>query len=884
MTFFKKNQDNRKVVQQNGSTTGLYRHGKIPSHATLGLAATETSAGQPFTGSALPGNNSSSHGSPDSWTHSRRSDLSSILHKINFKILGVVSLFTLICIGLVSFVLVWQFEDNVAARQQPGEVALADIMSPKSHTYSSQVKAKELGDAAAASSANRVFKRDMVIVNREREALLALLNLLALARSSGQPDSEAIALISQPAIGATGLTTRQLGLILNWPDSTWTQVSQEAKTAYSILMNRDINPGETTLALNILRDAVLVPYTLSGTFAQLDEATREITTGLVRPYIKVNTVLDQEASRKKQDDSRSAVGTTTVDIIKGTAVVRRGDVLTPLQIEQLSELGLRNNRNNSGQVWGTIGVAAMVVLLLVFYCSMLANHIWASPRWLMFLTVCISVAALAMRVLIVDAGKDSSRPYLLPLAAVAMVLAALFDVQLALFLGSLLALLAGLVGGTPELVAYFLAGSAAGALTIRRAEHTSVFAYAGVAVAVAQFLAGISSIMLNRTLEASNVTPLFFFSVLNGLISASLAFFCFSVLGKLFGVATVLQLLELAHPNQPLLRRLIREAPGTYHHSILVSNLAEQAAERVADNALLARVGAYYHDIGKLSRPTFFIDNQAGGANIHDTLDPRESARFIKAHVSDGVVLARKHNLPRKVVDIIHQHHGTCTVSFFYQKALKMGLDVNELEFRYPGPKPQTKVAAIVMLADGCEAAVRANVQSGRILTGTVASVPGAPNPETDGSKLMTIRQVVDKIIDDRIKENQLSECDLTLRDVEEIRGLFVEILTSIYHPRIIYPDKDVPSISSAHEPIRQDPPVTVVSTTTREVPVALTALPVLVTSAADGGGDIEQPVSQAGRPELPGLSSLTKMSGRVTENLANQKSGIGGAGKAINN
>lgn len=816
--------------------------------------------------------------------------------KRSWRRLFMVGLFAVFSVLVVSFVLTWQFDSNQLANQQEGEVALSELMAPKSHSYVSAVKTKEIGDAAAAKLSNRVFKRDEALISRERQALMSLLNRLALVRSESQTLIDRSNLRDDPAFKASDLDDQQLATLLNLPESTWTQINQEARTVFNILMNRDILPGERAGSLTLLRDSIYVPYTLSATFAQLDEASRELTVGLVKPFIKSNNVLDEAATRKRQEEARTEVGPATIDIVKGTALVRRGDILTPVHIEQLKELGLRNTTSpNLSLIIGTVGITSLLVLLLIFYCSMLDTQVWAHPRWLIFLGICMATAALAMRILVVDAGKNSSMPYLLPLAAIAIVVAALFDPHLALFFSALLALLVGLMSGTPELVAVFFVGSAAGALTIRKAEHTSVFAYAGIAVALSQFAVGFFALLLNRSLENSNITLLFFFSLLNGLISASLAFFCFGVLGKLFGVATVLQLLELAHPNQPLLRRLIREAPGTYHHSVMVSNLAEQAAERVADNALLARVGAYYHDIGKLSRPSFYIDNQAGGVNVHDSLDPRESAHFIKQHVLDGVVLARKHNLPRKVVDIIHQHHGTCMISFFYQKALKMGLDVSELDFRYPGPKPQTKVAAIVMLADGCEAAVRANVQSGRILTGMATAVPAAQSPDSPGgTKLLTIRDVVNKIIDDRIRDNQLSECDLTLRDVETIRELFVEILNGIYHPRIVYPDKEPAAVKEV-EPIvmatsvdpSQQSLASLASLVVVAEPVGV-AVPASDTlGAADSGGDTALsissfPSSQAGPAEAPLHSSLL-VAEQITERLNRPgKRGIGGAGRQI--
>ena len=791
--------------------------------------------------------------------------------KFNWQHWLIVSLFAVVCVAVVSFVLLWQFDDNVLAHQQSGEVALADLIAPKSQSYQSAVKTKQLGDEAASRPENNVYKLDDSIVTKQRSGLENLLLYLGNARTMGQSASM---LQTNASVVATDLTIQQLASLLTLPDATWQQIGQEARTAFSIEMSRDILPGQETYTLNNLHDAVYIPYTVSASFGKLDQPSRELTVALVKPFIKANNALDQAATQKKQDEARLAAGTATVDIIKGTVLIRRGDILTDLQIEELEELGLRDTSYNWNLISGTVGVVSILVLLLIFYCNTLAQQVWSNLRWPAFLTLCMAVAALAMRVLLVGADKDSTRPYLLPLAAVAMVIAALFDVNLALFFSALLALLVGLTGSSTELVIVFFAGSAASALAIRKAESTIVFAWAGLIVAVSQFAAAIFGVWLSQGFGFANFGLLLVYSLLNGLISASLAFFCFSVLGKLFGVATVLQLLELAHPNQPLLRRLIREAPGTYHHSILVSNLAEQAAERVSDNALLARVGAYYHDIGKLSRPTYYIDNQANGVNIHDELDPRESAKFIRMHVSDGVALARKHKLPRKVVDIIHQHHGTCMISFFYQKALKEGLDVNEIDFRYPGPKPQTKVAAIVMLADGCEAAVRANVQSGRILTGTAASIPAAPSPDSPTAKHLTIREVVDKIIDDRIRENQLSECDLTLRDVDDIRNLFVELLTGIYHPRLVYPDKDIP--------VKTVELSQVVTTVAREVPAALSTVVTpepaelaVTAGAADSGGatsaDLLLPSEEDHRAGDKGAGPFKS-----------GKSRIGGAGRQV--
>jgi hypothetical protein len=242
------------------------------------------------------------------------------------------------------------------------------------------------------------------------------------------------------------------------------------------------------------------------------------------------------------------------------------------------------------------------------------------------------------------------------------------------------------------------------------------------------------------------------------------------LIAPLFDIITTMRLIELSRPESPLLQRLLREAPATYHHSLMVANLAEQAAEAIGANALLTRVGAYYHDIGKMTRPYFFTENQADGMNPHDRLDPQTSAGVIVGHVTDGIELARRYRLPKRVRAFIPEHHGSNQVSFLYHKAVQLagGPDlVEESDFRYPGRKPQSKETALVMLADGCEAAVRS----------------AAPRNAEDVAK------IVNHIIDQRVNDGQLNECDLTMQDLAIIRQTFTSALKGTFHPRIKYPE-----------------------------------------------------------------------------------------------
>jgi len=242
----------------------------------------------------------------------------------------------------------------------------------------------------------------------------------------------------------------------------------------------------------------------------------------------------------------------------------------------------------------------------------------------------------------------------------------------------------------------------------------------------------------------------------------------------LFAYTTALKLTDLADLNHPLLRDLLVEAPGTYHHTLLVANMSERAAEAIGADALLARVAAYYHDIGKTTQPYFFIENQTDHHNPHDDLhDPYESARIVIAHVYDGIALVQKYRLPRQIADVIPQHHGTMLVAYFYHQAKEQAAkgEVDEKFFRYPGPRPQSAEAAIVMLADGAEATVRA----------------------TRPATVEELDKVIQKIFRDRLLSGELDESDLHLRDLDRIRKAFLEILQGQFHPRITYPGNALP-------------------------------------------------------------------------------------------
>jgi putative nucleotidyltransferase with HDIG domain len=385
-------------------------------------------------------------------------------------------------------------------------------------------------------------------------------------------------------------------------------------------------------------------------------------------------------------------------------------------------------------------------------------------------------------------------PFFLPTAAAGILLAVLLDAGTATVVMAVIALLGGAANGTSlEITAYIFLGGFAGIIAVRRGDRLQSFLQAGIAVAIANALV-ITTFSLLGERDLTGMAQLWGASGISAAGSAVAAVGSFAVLGNIFGILTVFQLLELANPSQPILRRLLVETPGTYHHSLMVGNLAERAAEEIGADPLLTRVAAYYHDIGKLANPVAFIENQAGGENVHDELEPEASAQILQQHVADGIDLAYKARLPKTLIAFIPQHHGTALMSYFHARAreqaaepyggptsaggMKAAEAVDSRKFRHAGPKPQSREAALIMLADGVEASVR--------------SLSSRDEP--------AIRAMVGRIISERLEDGQFDECDLTLRDIERVREAFVSQLLGMYHQRVAYPQNKIVELESRRE------------------------------------------------------------------------------------
>ncbi|MEW5959876.1 MAG: HDIG domain-containing metalloprotein [Chloroflexota bacterium] len=461
-------------------------------------------------------------------------------------------------------------------------------------------------------------------------------------------------------------------------------------------------------------------------------------------------------------------------LILGLSLIILTALLLVIQLPLSEKIGLSFALISPQLVFNLLGLVALVTLMglvIRLYLLQFRQRLIEQGRyfWLLFLLLLLFLGL--ARVLI--PADSLILPYFFPMATLSIMLAVLFDVQFSILITVLGGFIVGyLADPSLEFTLYPVVGGLIGVLSLGREERLSRLLRSGGYVSLSNMIVGLIFHLSADKISLTDLSTILLAAGVNGLLSAALAFIGFFLVGQFFGITTSLQLLELARPTQPLLRHLLLRAPGTYHHTLLVSNLAEQAAERIGADAFLTRVGAYYHDIGKIKRPYFFIENQLHGINVQEQLEPQVSAQIIISHVEDGLELAKKYGLPRDIRAFIAEHHGTSLVKYFYQQALEQADNADEVQagsFRYAGPKPQRKETAIVMLADSCEAAVRAL---------TPASID-------------ELAELIRRIITGKLSDGELDECDLTISDLEQIRRTFVEMLQGVSHRRIEYPPEN---------------------------------------------------------------------------------------------
>jgi putative nucleotidyltransferase with HDIG domain len=476
------------------------------------------------------------------------------------------------------------------------------------------------------------------------------------------------------------------------------------------------------------------------------------------------------ATEMRREDMRRSVPKSKYEVRVGEKIIGANEVVGREEHDKLRALHdavdqRRATERAARRITGAILFNALIISLLGITILIFRPSVYANWRWLLMF------AGATVVVLIGAAIVSHARPMhpeLIPLAVAAVVLSALFDQRISMISVMVLATLVGgqsVFRGTNALFIN-LVGGAVAAFSVRVVNRRNQ-TYLWILAIAAAYLTTAVAIGLTLDLATRDILHSAGFGALNAVVSVLLALLLLPMAESFTGIETDLTLLEWSDLNRPLMQRLSLEAPGTYAHTIAIANLAEAGARAIGANALLARVGAYYHDIGKIAKPQYFVENQAKGRNPHDKLKPGTSAQIIRNHVREGLELAEEHKLPRALRSFITEHHGTGAITFFYEKAKERdGAVPNPVEYSYPGPLPQTAETAVVMLADGVEAATR---------------VLSEPTPDK-------IRDVVDHIVRQRIEQGQLRDAPLTLKQLDVIKDEFTRVLTGMYHNRIDYP------------------------------------------------------------------------------------------------
>ncbi len=554
--------------------------------------------------------------------------------------------------------------------------------------------------------------------------------------------------------------------LLSSPKSDLQIANNTIQTLVKEKLNNQITKEQVNSAKNEIENEVRQNTSIDDT---LINASIVIARGaIVETYL-----LDQAKTDELKKQARESVEPTR--ILQGQIIVQEGQLVDREVYRELELLGMLDNHESFNPIIGLmiLIVIQMSFLYILFDRSKMELTKKRNAVLVTSIVYSLSIVLMELMSLIVD-EFDVTVAFLYPTALATMIVRLLCNDKIASLLTVLIATSAGVIFQEGyaavlqmDIALYITFGGFASIFFMRSIEKRSDLLKACGVVAIIN-VAFIAFYLLMIQTDFGLMELLFYgiAAVVSGLLSGALTMGLLPFFESAFGLLSTMRLIELSNPNHPLLKKLLTETPGTYHHSVMVANLAEAACEAIGADGFLARVGCYYHDIGKTKRPAFFIENQMSGINPHDSLPPERSAEIIIAHTTDGAELLARHKMPKEIIDIALQHHGTSTLKFFVHKAKEQGKEVDEALFSYPGPKPQTKEAAVISIADSVEAAVRSMK---------------SPNSEK-------IRNLVHSIIQSRVQENQFDECDVSIKELKIIEEALCNTLNGIFHSRIEYP------------------------------------------------------------------------------------------------
>ncbi len=513
--------------------------------------------------------------------------------------------------------------------------------------------------------------------------------------------------------------------------------------------------------------------------AAFPDDDQKVRTGyqILKPFVVPNLIYDEEETKRRIVEARNNVPLAKGTVLEKERIINRNERITKDHIDKLNSLAMELAAREAGissiliaiRYIGKLLIVAMMLAVLAIFLSLSKNRfliLQDLKRVVLIATIFLLVTFLAYNI-----NRFSLSPYLIPITIGTMLLTIFFDTKVGFAGTVVLSAIIGLMrGGEFNIVAVSIVTGTIGVLSVKRIRDRS-WLFHSIVMIIAAYLVSITVVEIIRYSNFKTIATYWLYGAINGFISPLLVYGLQVLFEYYFDIATDMKLLELSDLNNPLLKKLALEAPGTYHHSLMVGNLAEVAADAIGANALLARVGAYYHDVGKIEKREYFIENQMRAKNPHEKLSPTMSCLILVNHVKKGLEIAKKYRLPQQIRDFIAEHHGTNIIKYFYLKALERsdGDEIHEASFRYPGPRPRTKETGIVMLADAVEAASR-----------TLKD----PSPSR-------IRSMVKAIIQERFTDSELDDCPLTLKELTKINESFVTVLLGTFHARIEYPDQD---------------------------------------------------------------------------------------------
>ncbi|MBE3067646.1 MAG: HDIG domain-containing protein [Chloroflexi bacterium] len=673
----------------------------------------------------------------------------------------------LACVSILAYIAIvqpWSLR-QISLPLSLGDVAPQDLRAPRNIQYASDVLTEAARKEAERAVAPVYIPPDTAVARTQSEVLNSILVSISAIRTDQEATLEQK---KTELIAIRGLTLQpgSQDVLLALTDTRWELVQTEAFTVLEQAMQNPVRTED----LDSVRQKF--PSLVSLT---LTEKEAVLVVEIVAPLVVANSFYSPELTDAARQAAHGTVEPVIQSFVAGQTVITRGQVISAADLEALTALGLVQPKNPA---FNYLGAAALVALSALFTALYIFRHkpdVISDLRGLILLALLFAIFLVGARV---SNPNRTIVPYLFPVPAFALLVSALFGMERGLVFGLLMSLLAAY--GMPDalgLLPYYTLSSLCGVLALGQARRVGQFLYAAIAIAVAGAAMVVAYRLPFTEMDWVGLATLMGAAAFAGIASASIALPMQYLLAQFLGLTTALQLLEISRPDSPLLNYFLQRAPGTYQHSLQVANLAEQAAERIHADTLLIRVGALFHDVGKSTNPLFFVENQPSSQiDSHDDLAPEISAKAIIRHVPDGLDLARKFRLPRRLNDFIAEHHGTLVTRYQYNRAIQTAegdtSKVDESQFRYPGPSPRSKETAILMFADGVEARARAE------------------RPRNDDEVRALVRNVIERCQ----KDGQLDNTPLSQSDLASIAESFIATLRVTYHPRLEYPQEQLAS------------------------------------------------------------------------------------------